>query len=217
MRNSTGTNSIEPAVGVAELWPRATSAACSKLETVKVLPRLTLASDALYDLRRRAGTRETAYFLGYHQHGTDYNVEDLQWTARAHCELLIELRPNLSLDCSLARTEALESCRVGHGDHRHAVAADYFRFLGTYAAAQEGVRLTIQLTFPLCSFELRKLEKRLKIVSCPLAHDLCAAGDDFRSGFLTMDQNYRLLPVLAGDPKTLEFPLVGVWIAGITV
>lgn len=211
--------SIEPHIVRADLWPRSLESVCYQLEAKHFLPRLTVASDVLHDIRRRARLKklDTGYLQAYHQEAADFTVEELQWLVPPAADLLVLLQPKrllTTVDLIQARENILNSST----SCRSPLVTDYFRFVAAYCAEGEALRLQSAVVYPLCTFELRRLEKRLKVVSCPLAQELYTKDQDhFRSGFLTMDDNHRLLPVQAKYRATQNFPLVGIWVAGATV
>lgn len=220
MHLSEWTVSIEPHIVRAGLWPQSLASVSHQLEAKNFMPKLTVASDVLHDIRRRTKlkTLDTGYLQAFHQMEVDFTVEDVHWLVPPRADdLIIPLQPKrllTSADLVQARDSALSSCVSS----RTPEATDFFRFMGVYCAEGEALRLQIAVTYPLCTFELRKLEKRLKVVSCPLAQELCAKNQEhFRSGFLTMDQSHRLLPVQAGSREAQAYPLVGIWVAGATV
>jgi len=210
---------IEPHIVRAELWPQSLTSVSYQLEAKHYLPRLTVASDVLHDIRRRTRLKklDTGYLQAYHQEAADFTVEELQWLVPPTADLLVLLQPK-SLLTTTDLTQARESILDCSASCHTPKVTDCFRFVAAYCAEGEALRLQLAVTYPLCTFQLRRLEKRLKVVNCPLAQELCRQDQDhFRSGFLTMDANHRLLPVKAGDRAAQSFPLVGIWVTAATV
>lgn len=210
---------IAPHIASAGLWPQSLYKVSYELQAKGFLPKLTVASDVLHDIRRRARLRtlDTGYLQAYHQSSEHFTVEDIQWLVQPNADLLVLLHPKrllTSADLMQARDCTVSCCASG----RTPIPTDYFRFIGAYNSEGDALRLQLVVVYPLCTFELRKLEKRLKVVNCPLAQDLCSQSQDyFRSGFLTMDQSHRILPVQASDQAARTYPLVGIWVADSTV
>lgn len=219
MHISTWSSPIEPHIVQAGLWPQSQASVSYQLEAKVFMPRLTVASDVLHDIRRRARMKslETGYLQGYHQTEGNFTVEEVQWLQLPRADLLITLHPKrliTSADLAQARDRALATSPT----NRTPEVSDFFRYVSTYTAEGEALRLQLAVVYPLCSFQLRRLEKRLKVVNSPLAQQLCGQDQDhFCSGYLTMDQSHRLLPIQAGDRGAQTYPLVGIWIAGATV
>lgn len=219
MHLSVWSSPIEPHIVQAGLWPQSQASVSYLLEAKTFMPRLTVASDVLHDIRRKARlkTLETGYLQAYHQTDADFTVEDVQWLQLPKADLLITLHPKrllTSADLSHARDKVLPHSPT----HQTPEVSDFFRYVGTYTAEDEALHLRLAVVYPLCTFQLRRLEKRLKVVNSPLAQQLCAQDQDhFSSGFLTMDQSHRLLPMRASEQGAQTYPLVGIWIAGATV
>ena len=220
MRISPISVPIFPRVTNGELWPKSQAKVCCSLDTREFVPRLRVASDVLSEIKRKArgSSADSGVLMGYQQDGMTFHIEDLLWNEPSTGELSIPLHAHrLPFTSSQLLDSSLRALPIGHGKHSPAQPTDYFLFLSCYTHDPSGLQLSIQLTYPRCAFELRKLDKRLKVVSCPLSHELCVQSDTFKSGFLTMDQNHRLLPILAGDSAAVSYPLVGIWVAGATV
>lgn len=76
------------------------------------------------------------------------------------------------------------------------------------------ITLTHSFVYPDISLSLRPIPA-IKIVSTSLSRKLVKkTSQNFSSGFLTMDQAHRLLPLSANDPLLQKYPLVGIWVAG---
>lgn len=97
------------------------------------------------------------------------------------------------------------------------------------------------LSFPNLDFQLRQIGQPLKFISTPLTlllteksgHDLInnssvlnsSSSSIYRNskesllqfGFLTIDQNKRICPLVSSDPLIMELPLIGVWLYGIKI
>lgn len=97
------------------------------------------------------------------------------------------------------------------------------------------------LSFPNLDFQIRQIGQPLKFISTPLTlllteksgHDLInnssvlnsSSSSNYRNskecllqfGFLTIDQNKRICPLVSSDPLIMELPLVGVWLYGIKI
>ena len=94
------------------------------------------------------------------------------------------------------------------------------------------------LAFPSLDFSIQMISQPFKLVSTPLTHILTkksnrttstansfitasnSSGRNKKSsikfGFLTLDQNHRICPLMASDPISLQVPLIGVWIFGVS-
>lgn len=114
-------------------------------------------------------------------------------------------------------------------------------FLYTSNSKKKGrIGLTRLLYFPSLNFSIQMIQQPFKLVSTPLTHILtkknpCNSGKNssansfittsnssgrnkktsIKFGFLTLDQNHRMCPLMASDPMALQVPLIGVWIFGI--
>lgn len=108
------------------------------------------------------------------------------------------------------------------------------------ASSKEKINLTSILSYPNLNFSIQLISQPFKLVSTPLTHILTkknttngrnSSGNSFittsnsstgrnknsniKFGFLTMDQNHRICPLMASDPIALQVPLIGVWISGV--
>ncbi|CAG9332880.1 unnamed protein product [Blepharisma stoltei] len=75
-----------------------------------------------------------------------------------------------------------------------------------------------QMLFPYVNLQFVQISM-LKIVSTPLSIQLTQKTDKkvkFQTGYLTLDQKKRVLPLLCSDPLAFRYPLVGVWSVGAT-
>jgi len=96
------------------------------------------------------------------------------------------------------------------------------------------------LFYPSLDFSIQMISQPFKLVSTPLTHILTkrssfpssknssansfitasnSSGNNRKTsikfGFLTLDQNSRIVPLMASDPMVMKVPLIGVWIFGI--
>lgn len=113
-----------------------------------------------------------------------------------------------------------------------------------YIAEGQGrdkMSMTRVLFFPALNYSIQMISQPFKLVSTPLTHILTkknanssgrnssansfmtmsnSSGRSKKSsmkfGFLTLDQNQRMCPLMASDPMALQVPLIGVWIFGVT-
>ena len=98
---------------------------------------------------------------------------------------------------------------------------------------------TLFVYYPNLNFSVQMISQPFKLVSTPLTHILTkksastgknSSANSFitasnssgrnkktsiKFGFLTLDQNHRMCPLMASDPVSLQVPLIGVWIYGV--
>jgi hypothetical protein len=78
---------------------------------------------------------------------------------------------------------------------------------GTVVLPSATLRLTPLHPLRLCDTPLsRSLKAGQKAATCGAVS----------SGFLTLDQARKLLPLMHSEPRTFDLPLVGVWVAGVS-
>lgn len=84
-------------------------------------------------------------------------------------------------------------------------------------ADNQQLKFKCDLIYPTASFNFTPISP-LKIVSSPLSLKLAKKSvkvGKFQTGFLTLDLNQRLLPLLLSDPMVQKYPLVGIWVTNI--
>lgn len=118
-----------------------------------------------------------------------------------------------------------------------------FRMFLYISASQERDKMSMTrvLFYPALNYSIQMISQPFKLVSTPLTHILTkrntnssgrnssansfmttsnSSGRSKKSGmkfgFLTLDQNQRMCPLMASDPMALQVPLIGVWIFGVT-
>lgn len=209
---------ISPSISASRLWP----APCSLARTLSPepwLPKLTIASDVLNDLRKQADSLLTGYLLGYCQSAQNIALEELCWTEASPADLCIRLDPRRRIaDREIeAAIDATKQTIGKRSERPPSPEASYFiRLLGAYSKSEDEVTLSMRLVYPHCAFTLQTLSKKVQLVASPLAKELVLkSASGYRSGLLTMDQQLRVLPLLANDPLVLSCPLVGVWAKGL--
>lgn len=81
--------------------------------------------------------------------------------------------------------------------------------------------------FPNISFYMQQISQPFKLVSTPLTNILAKKYKKppnssekkkkrgLKVGFLTLDQNQRILPFMASDPLAQQVPLIGIWTYGL--
>lgn len=119
---------------------------------------------------------------------------------RGACASNGELCLGALLPVRLAVCAAEGTVGGGGGDVRGAVA-------GTVVLPSTTLRLTPLHPLRLCDTALsRSLKAGQKAATCGAVS----------SGFLTLDQARKLLPLMHSEPRTFDLPLVGVWVAGVS-
>jgi hypothetical protein len=86
-----------------------------------------------------------------------------------------------------------------------------------FSADSQQLTFKCDLIYPTASFNFIPISP-LKIVSSPLSLKLAKRSTKaakFQTGFLTLDLNQRLLPLLLSDPLAQKYPLVGIWVTNI--
>ena len=79
------------------------------------------------------------------------------------------------------------------------------------------LKLKYSLLFPSISFTFQPIAP-LKLVSTPLSLSLIKKETfscKFQTGYLTMDQKMRVLPLKSSDKQLLRFPIIGIWATGL--
>jgi len=91
-------------------------------------------------------------------------------------------------------------------------------------AKNQHLLLKAHLIFPNMTFEMGPVNP-LKVVETPLTRSLVAKTakgskketQSFRTGFLTLDQSKRVLPLECEDEMVSQFALVGIWVSGVNL
>ena len=106
-----------------------------------------------------------------------------------------------------------------------------FIFAEPHSSNAQMVKLHRYIYFPKIDFQLRQISQPFKIVNTPLTsmltkksarHDRSGLDNlsssskkkkmGLKFGFLTLDQNQRMLPFMASDPISRQVPLIGAWV-----
>jgi hypothetical protein len=77
-----------------------------------------------------------------------------------------------------------------------------------------GLLLRCEILFPHTNLLFSPIQS-LKLVSCPLTKRLIQKEEGFNRGYLTMDQNSRIVPLDVSDQMVGRYPIVGIWVKGI--
>ena len=177
--------------------PLCASAAAANLTKapLRVLPPPSPSSTVASAAARSASAEEAARRLL----GTSVEAATLADGFRGACASNGELSLGALLPVRLAVCAA-EGTVGGGGDVRGAVA-------GTVVLPSGTLRLTPLHPLRLCDTALsRSLKAGQKAATCGAVS----------TGFLTLDQARKLLPLMYSEPRTFDLPLVGVWVAGVS-
>lgn len=112
--------------------------------------------------------------------------------------------------------EVLETIDA-YDDDRPLEPLDVVRAALVFSADSLRLIFKSDLIYPTASFCFTPIAP-LKIVSSPLSLKLAKRSSKvakFQTGFLTLDLNQRLLPLLLSDPLAQKYPLVGIWVTDI--
>lgn len=209
---------IDPCISPAPLWPAPTSPQCEVLSPDTQVLRISLKGQALRSLAREADSLQTGFLTGELARSSHVCLRELHWTEAPHASVTVRLDPRRFVSTrakTVAVTETVQPLGQWHATTTDTESLGFLRLLGVYSRIDTGIRLSLRALYPLCFFELRPLPQKPKFVASPLLADLLKRrSTEFRCGFVTLDQELRVLLLLPSDPLVLTCPLVGVWAAG---
>ena len=147
-------------------------------------------------------------------------LQNIQYFSRPHQnEHIIKLiqSPNIQaleskflLSLILQRIESFEK-------YKHLDLYDLCAMIIQFYPFQDTHQLKFNLVLPWIEFNYQMIQS-LKLVSTPLSTMLTSKEQIpqiYLSGFLTMDQKKRIMPLDIHDKLCLKYPLVGVWVARV--
>jgi hypothetical protein len=205
----------------ANLWTVADNSPVTLLSSTAILPRFQVAPDVMLEIWRQGRHRRVGRLACFRARHQLLNVEEVHWDSTPWtCDFELEMRPEVAvneteLDRQLVSLLADIEQGVGRGESRHPSSLDFVRVVAAYEVDRDVLTIRFLLLYPRAKLVFRPVFP-IKLVASPLSRELTQGrSDKFRSGFLTMDSTRRLLPLLANDPSSLSFPLVGLWVSGV--
>lgn len=211
----------------ASLWTLLPDTLSDTLSSAKHLPQLRLPPDVILEVWRQSHFANclNGILVGFLDGPSNVNLEEVQWAssktkAKGDCGIAIrafDQPTHEELDTMLNRIVNKLSSGIGTGREasRNFAPIDMFKICLIVEASESALKLDFNLIYPDFSFIISPACP-IKVVSVELARELIKRpSETFRSGYLTMDSSKRLLPLELKDPNVLNYPLVGVWVAGL--
>jgi len=218
---------------VCDLWDRQPQDKRIVVRMHSMLPQFKLTSDLLRNLwsfatspdPRLTGVASASKYSP--THFLSLKVNSAHWLKRGHslpsADYLIYLAAQSAqapeyLTVENKFFERMKRSIARRIDREHLIEPlDLCRTCVAFAADEETQRLLLKVVvyFPAVTLQFTPISS-LKLVNCPLTMNLTQARKEgYQCGFLTMDQNRRVLPLLPSDSLTYKYALVGIWATGI--
>lgn len=212
---------IEAQIRVEELWAEGETGEVKVLTPEEWMPQLQIASDVLNDLRCQADRLHTGYLSGRFRSDRFITVDQLHWTQTPATDFYVRLDPRRRIaerEINATINSTWQSLGLRTARPVPPLPIHYYRLLGAYSPYDSFIRLTFLLIYPHCEFSIRQIQAKFKLVASPLTQELVnkRGSSEYRSGFITMDQELRVLPLLSSDPLIASCPLIGVWVTGLS-
>ncbi|CAG9325204.1 unnamed protein product [Blepharisma stoltei] len=216
------------------LWPRTPTGKKILLTIPSMLPVIKFSPEVLESLYT-AGHRENSqiafggFLAGSKYSSTHYlsvKITECQWhtrTPRSTGEYTIRLflRDMWRLEADKREFEfMLQSLMFkldSYAELEYLEPLDLCKATLSFSVHDGRLLANCQLLFPSINLQFVPIPI-LKIVSTPLSIQLTQKSNKkakFQTGYLTLDQKKRVLPLLCSDPLAFRYPLVGVWAVGV--
>mmetsp|Transcript_20005 Transcript_20005/g.37170 ORF Transcript_20005/g.37170 Transcript_20005/m.37170 type:complete len:239 (-) Transcript_20005:1639-2355(-) len=211
----------------ASLWSLLPDTLTETLPATQYLPQLRIPPDVVLEVWRqsRFANCSNGILVGFCDGPCHVNLEEVLWKSskakpKGDCGVAIraqEQPTHEELDNMLNRIICKLNNGLGTGRESTRVIGpiDLFKICLIFEASESSLKLDCNLIYPDYSFTIAPASP-IKIVSVELSRELVkCTSETFRSGYLTMDSSKRLLPLEPKDPNVLNYPIVGVWVAGL--
>ncbi|CAG9322553.1 unnamed protein product [Blepharisma stoltei] len=215
------------------LWPRAPTGKKISLSVASMLPALKFTSEVLESLwiaglQSPSKSALGGFLIGYKHspaHFLNVNIKESHWrvrkTPRNSGDYAIRVFPKESEKGDMARRESefmLQSTLFkldSYAELEFLEPLDLCKTSVNFDVKGNQIVVNCQMLFPSLNIDFTPISP-LKIVSTPLSVQLTQknANQKFQTGYLTLDQKKRALPLLCSDPLAFKYPLVGVWATG---
>lgn len=213
----------------SELWDRCPQGRPTVLSSSSMFPQVKITTEALRSLwffgtSPKSSSSGILTALKYSpKHHLSLKAAECYWLSRGQplppadfvIYLLHKAPGRLEVECkTLDRMLNSVKRRL---DKESVEPLDLFKVCIAHASDQTTQRLSLkcEILFPAVNFQLTPIAP-LRLVSSPLVVNLTASKKDrFASGFVTLDHSGRVLPLTANDPMVAEYPVVGLWVAGL--
>lgn len=207
------------------LWSRVGNGKCIELDAGTFIPVLKICNNFKPSLLKLV--KDTDYTLDVERYikGTgdplnsrELELQEIQFLSRIKKnEVLIKLIHSEGIEREVF--EAVLSGIMNKIDsfEEYLSHNDICVTLIQYYMYKNSLRTYFHLIYPEVNFVYQPINT-IKIVSTPLSMNLIKKEDytyKFQTGYLTMDQKRRILPLKVKDKNILKYPLVGVWATGI--
>lgn len=194
-------------------------------KTFKHIPILKIAPDVIHEMyiASHSANRTRGWLLGFQDEHLKINIEDIRWESiKKLTNFAFRVRQG-----SLLHEHYSDMLRTLHSLSNENIAKNYqeitpeadnqlFTLSISYQIENDCLKLECGLVYIDISFQLCSIFP-LKIVSTELSRELVKQkARKFKYGFLTMDQSKRLFPMALQDEMCVKYPLVGVWVTGIS-
>ncbi|CAG9325334.1 unnamed protein product [Blepharisma stoltei] len=213
------------------LWPRTPIGKNIAVSVSSMLPVIKLTSEVLETLwiAGLQGSSRSAlggFLIGYKHspaHFLNVDIKEIQWhvrkTPRNSGDYAIRVFPKDSERGDITRRESefmLQSTLFkldSYAELEFLEPLDLCKTSLNFDVRGNEIEISCQMLFPRLDLEFVPISP-LKIVSTPLSVKLTQKNlkhPKFQTGYLTLDQKKRVLPLLCSDPLAFKYPLVGVW------
>lgn len=219
--------------GVSELWSRQPQDKRLVLRMQSMLPQFKLTSDvmrALWEYSIDPDTRLTGVITAFKYsplHFLSLKATDIIWLRKGEnlpsADYLMHLAPQAADSAESLQVEDKVFDSMMRSVHRRIERnqglepLDICRACIAFTADETTQRLLMkcEILYPAITLQFTPISS-LKLVSTPLSSKLSkGSASKYQSGFLTLDQSGRGLPLLESDPLVLQYPIVGIWVTGI--
>ena len=213
-----------------ELWDRTAQGKAIGIRTQSMLPQINLASNITETLFSSTRQKKVGVCIASKFSPTHYlslNTSECMWLesqSLPRADYLIYLKPtniNRITDHMLHEDKLLEnfmqSLEKIIARHQKIEVLDICRTMIMFAVDKISEKLLIrcEILFPYANLLFTPISQ-LKLVSSSLTKSLIQnQSSKFLNGFLTMDQNSRVVPLEFDDKMILKYPIVGIWVKGI--
>ena len=227
---STHYKSIPFKATALELWDRTVQGKTIGIKMQSMLPQLSLAPHILQVLEVSTREKKVGMCVASKCSPTHYlslTVSECLWPESGtlpRADYLIYLKAsgiNRIVDHMSHEDKLLENFMQSMekiiARHQKIEVLDICRTVIMYAVERNSQKLLLrcEILYPHANLLFSPISS-LKLVSSTLTKKLIQLqGCPFLNGFLTMDQNSRVVPLDFEDRLVLQYPVVGIWVKGI--
>lgn len=227
---TTHYKSISFKATLLELWDRSVQGKTIGIRIQSMLPQINLTGRLLEVLSSISRERRVGVCTAFKYSPTHYLslcTSEFQWfdhTNLPRADYLIYLKPT-----ALNRI-------IDHMSHEEKLLESFMQSLEKIVSRQQKIEV-LDLCRSLIMFTKDKVSQKLllrceilfpyinllfspvvpiKFVSSSLIKKLIQIEDcEFKNGFLTMDQNSRVVPLDFEDKMVCKYPIIGIWVKGV--